>query len=405
MPDLSSKTPSYRKHKASGRACVTLSGRTFYLGKYGSDESRQKYDRLVAEWLANGRRWPTAAPKDVPLSVNELLLAYMEYAEPRYRLNKAGRLDRTGLPHIRAALRPIRELYGLTPACEFGPLALDVVRRQYIAAGWSRGYVNGQIQRVRQVFKWAVARQLVPPSVWHGLQAVEALRQGESGAPEPKVVRPVPDVYVDATLPHVAPEVGAMIELQRITGMRSGEVTIMRTGDIDMSGAVWSYRPAEHKTEHHGHERVVWIGPKAQDILRPWLQTNLTAYVFSPARARERRYASMREDRKTHVQPSQIDRRKRRPKRLPGERWTSDSYHRAIVSGIRKANVERRQCGETEIPHWHPHQLRHNAATAIRKAASLDAARAALGQKSLAVAEIYAEQDAAVARDAALQVG
>ncbi len=48
--------PSYRKHKSSGQAVVTLSGFDFYLGQHGSRVSRAEYDRLVAAWLACGRK-------------------------------------------------------------------------------------------------------------------------------------------------------------------------------------------------------------------------------------------------------------------------------------------------------------------------------------------------------------
>jgi hypothetical protein len=41
-------TPSYRHHKPSGQAVVTLDGRDFHLGRPGSPESRAEYDRLIA---------------------------------------------------------------------------------------------------------------------------------------------------------------------------------------------------------------------------------------------------------------------------------------------------------------------------------------------------------------------
>ncbi len=44
--------PSYRRHRPSGQAVVTLDSRDIYLGPYRSPESRAKYDRVVAEWLA-----------------------------------------------------------------------------------------------------------------------------------------------------------------------------------------------------------------------------------------------------------------------------------------------------------------------------------------------------------------
>jgi hypothetical protein len=45
----------YRRHIASGQARVTPDGHTYYLGRYGTSASREKYDRLIAEWLATNR--------------------------------------------------------------------------------------------------------------------------------------------------------------------------------------------------------------------------------------------------------------------------------------------------------------------------------------------------------------
>jgi len=58
MPRLKNRVPAYRRHRASGQAMVQLDGRVFYLGDYDSEESRNAYNRLVTEWLANGRRLP-----------------------------------------------------------------------------------------------------------------------------------------------------------------------------------------------------------------------------------------------------------------------------------------------------------------------------------------------------------
>jgi integrase len=54
---------------------------------------------------------------------------------------------------------------------------------------------------------------------------------------------------------------------------------------------------------------------------------------------------------------------------------------------------------------WHPHQLRHNAATRLRKQFGLEAARVVLGHKSNAVAEVYAEIDLAKAEKIMAEVG
>jgi hypothetical protein len=48
--------PGYRKHKPSGQAVVSHSGQDFYLGPHATKVSKAEYDRVVAEWLARGRR-------------------------------------------------------------------------------------------------------------------------------------------------------------------------------------------------------------------------------------------------------------------------------------------------------------------------------------------------------------
>src|SRR5262249_29487116 len=158
-------------------------------------------------------------------------------------------------------------------------------------------------------FKWAVENELVPASVHHGLRTVAGLRRGRCDVRESEPVRPAPEAMVEAVRPHVARQVWTMIELQLLTGMRPGEATSMRTRDLDTSGKVWVYTPESHKTEHHGKRRAIYIGPRAQSVLRPWLRTDLASYLFSPAEAEAERRASQRVHRKTKVQPSQRNRR------------------------------------------------------------------------------------------------
>ena len=179
----------------------------------------------------------------------------------------------------------------------------------------------------------------------------------------------------------------------------------MRTIDVDTSGRVWIYTPESHKTEHHGRERRIYLGPKAQETLRPWLRPELTAYLFTPADAEAERRSEQRENRKTRVQPSQWNRRRRKPRKAPGERYTVDSYRRAIKYGIKRANQEPERGESRAIPHWHPHQLRHNAATRLRREFGLDVARAVLGHSSPVVTEVYAELDGAKAAEAMERVG
>jgi len=54
------RVPSYRHHKKSGQARVTLGGKDFYLGRYGSRESRAAYQRVIGEYLAGQGRAPNS---------------------------------------------------------------------------------------------------------------------------------------------------------------------------------------------------------------------------------------------------------------------------------------------------------------------------------------------------------
>ena len=404
MHTLSSRLPSYRLHKPSGLAVVSIGGRDVYLGKHDTDESRGEYDRLIAEWLANGRTIPRrVSGSGLDISVNELMLTYLDHADSYYLKNGKP----TSEPgNIRLAIRPLRQLYGDTPAGEFGPLQLEAVRQAIIGTGICRSGVNRRVRLIVQAFKWAVAKGMVPLSLHHGLQAVSGLRRGRCDVGETEPVKPVPDGFVNAIQPYVSRQVWAMIELQRWTGMRPGEVMGMRTIDVNTSSAVWTYTPESHKTEHHGRERKIYIGPAAQKVLRPWLRSELTAYLFSPAEAEAVRRAGLRRDRQTPVQPSQQHRRRRKPKTTPGVRYTKDGYRQAVERGIAKANRAILDGGGSdEIPHWHPNQLRHNAATRLRGEFGLDVTRAVLGHSSPAVTEVYAELDWAKAAEAMERIG
>jgi integrase len=397
------RTPSYRHHKPSGQAVVTLDGRDIYLGRYGTPQSRAEFDRLLAEWLSNGRRLPApASAHGTDLSVNELSLAYLAFADGYY--TKRGKP--TSEPgSIRQTIKPLRQLYGHTLAREFGPLQLKAVRQAMIDAGLCRNEVNKRTGRIVRLFKWAVGEGIVPPSLHHGLIAVSGLRRGRADVRESEPVKPVPDAFVDAIRPHVPPQLWAMVELMRLSGMRPQEVCLMRTIDIDRSGRVWIFTPETHKTEHHGRERRIYLGPTAQEILRPWLRMELTAYLFSPREAMQHRLAERRRNRKSKVQPSQKNRSKAGPKRKPGERYDTRSLYHAVAYGIRKAQDAAKKAGERPIADWHPNQLRHNAATRLRREFGLDVARAVLGHSSPVVTEVYAELDGAKAAEAMERVG
>jgi hypothetical protein len=166
------RIPAYRHHKPTGQAVVTLDGRDHYLGRWQTKQSRQEYDRLIDEWIANGRRL-SSSQND--LTVTELIAAYWRFAKTYYRKNGQPTGTCQG---VRVALRILGGSYGHKRGVEFGPLALKALQQKMIGLGQSRRYINDNVDRIRRLFKWAVSEELIPPSIHQALATVSGLRKG-----------------------------------------------------------------------------------------------------------------------------------------------------------------------------------------------------------------------------------
>ena len=188
----------------------------------------------------------------------------------------------------------------------------------------------------------------------------------------------------------------------------------------------WCYHPANHKTEHHNKSRLILLGPQARAIVEPWLRpSDPEAHLFSPAEAIAWHHARRKALASVHrAKPNT----KQNPCRTAGKRYTVWSYERAIRRGCERAagmpanliivprGLPREQRQELLTAarawraehcsiYWHPHQLRHNAATRIRAAYNLETARVILGHAKIATTEIYAEADLVRAAEAMAAVG
>ena len=361
---------------------MTIDGHDYRLGPYKSRASHIEYDRIIKEYLAGGRH---VHPKGTPfnLTVGEVILRFWDYAQGYYC--HADRTPTSEIWSFKSALRPLNLLYGLTPACDFGPRSLKAVRAAMIEKGWCRRTVNKAINRVRHIFSWAVDEELIPASNLAALNAVEGLRAGRTNARETAPVRSVPDQAVEATLPFLSPTVRAMVQLQRSTGAAPGEICSMRTGDIDRTQPVWEYTPRSHKNSHRDQSRKIQIGRKGQEVLSPYLRTDPEAYCFSPARAERKHRQGLHEKRKTplHYGNGPGTNRQRKPKRTPGECYTVNSYRAAITRACEQAFQPAPPLGQMEgesfrawkrrltpdqkeelrkfsaANRWRPNQLRH----------------------------------------------
>ncbi len=431
MPRLTKSYPSYRHHKASGQALVSLDGRDYYLGPWNSSESRAEYDRLINRWLANGRRLNTepetgpVPPAEHELSVSELMVAYLRHVDAYYTKNGKP----TSEPNtVRQAMRFVRRLYRSLPAIKFTPKKLKRVRQSMIdhdvtkarkvedsvtgevrqevrvlAHGLARKYINKQINRIRLMFAWAAEEELLPVSVHMALMKVKALKKGRSDAREVPRVRTVPAESIEAVLPLVPATIRAMIEAQLLCGCRPHEICEIRVTDIDVSDpAVWAFRPQRSKSEHHNDEddpdrdRVIFLGPRCQAILKPFMMTAAMGYLFSPIRSEAERNERRKTLRQSPMTPSQAKRKPKRRTRAPlRDHYDVASYRRAI----------RRACIKAGVPIWAPHKLRHNTATMLRAKFDVEASSTVLGHADLSSISIYAERNRDRAKMAMLEVG
>jgi integrase len=324
--------PSYRLHRPTGQAVVTIKGHDHYLGQHGSTCSKQKYQRLLNSLLTNDEviNKPEATPPNRhgnPM-VKDLVVDYTTYAKSYYQRSD-GQQKEVGC--IQNALQILLDLYGHFPATEFGPKALKEVRAVMIDKQWSRSYINHQVDRIKWLFRWTVEEEKIPGTVYHALTALRGLRKGHPGVRESRKVRPVSPRMVKATLRMLPPMLRAMVRFQMLTGCRPSEVCRLKPGRLIRKGAIWVYRLAKHKTSHHGKSRRIYMGPRAQRVLTPWLAgLPPEEYVFSPKRSESMRQARRRVKRKTPLWPSHLKRLGLRktmsPKRPKRDRYDTASY-------------------------------------------------------------------------------
>lgn len=389
------RVPSLRLHKASGQAVTTVRGRDIYCGRYGSPESEANYRRVIADLVASGpevvrhhglprpgsRQRAFAPPTARAISVSELLLAYVEFAEREY-LPPSRETE-----IVKVACKTVRELFGDVAAGEFGLRQLKAVRQNWIDQGRARKYINAKIGRVVRIWQWGAEEELVPASAWHALKSLRGLRYGRSVAKESEPKECVPESDFLAVVPRLATPVRAILELLWWTGARSGEIWSLRTCDIVRDCEPWQYCPKQHKNAHRGHNRVIFFGPKARAVLKPFLDDkNPGKYLFSPAdvvrakreaakvphRSDARRAQAAATKRKQEARARLAKTGKARPKssRQPGDRYNRNSF----------ANALRRCCERHSLAYFNPHRLRHTARSRLEELVGEAAAAAVTGK-------------------------
>jgi len=322
----------YSLHRPTGQAYVRVRGRIHYLGKYGTHESRVRHRNIVAAAMAQQE----AADLMRPLSVGELcerfVLAMREEHGARSWWEE----------RARAVAMLVCAKYAGLEATAFGGKALQDIQQTLLAEGRLTRYgINRSKQHIVAMFKWAVAQELVPPSAWHALQAVRAVRRGKGRDNPPRV--PADTVAVDAVVAYLTANghAGAArcIRFMRATGCRPGEAFAATPADFRLSDALPTYTVRDHKCAHRGMDRVIPLNAAAVAAVRE----------------------SLAERAQTHA-PLFTNR-------------AGNGWEKSVMR-----NMVRRACIALQIEPWTPYQLRHLAATeAVNRTGNEAAVAAMLG--------------------------
>jgi integrase len=370
---MDKKIPLYRLHKASGQGVCWIAGRTYYLGKHNSPESLRQYNTLLARYLSD----PSFGVEKSTQSIAESVVSYLRYAKDYYRQGDE-------YSQICRACKPLVDTFGSCHLSEFGVQIFKAYREHWVRKQSSRGYVNKQCRRILQMVEWWIAEEYLDATVLTALQCVKPLRQGHTTCPEARKVKPIADSVVDATIKHLPKILQDMVNLHRSIGCRPGEICRLKPSLINTQSEVWTIKLEKHKNAWRGHDRTIFIGPKGQAILKPYLETcKPDEYIFSPKVAVEQRLAKRESERTTSKSCGNRrgTNRVRSPKTIAGDCYNAGSYGHFIAYA----------CIKAKVPKWTPNQLRHSVGTKLREIEGIESASVILGHRHLPTTEIYAQ--------------
>jgi integrase len=400
------RIPKYRKFSPRNIGFVEWNGsRHYFTGHpFNSPESRKLYFEFLKTICSEkvdskSVTIPTATIQTSGLTFADLADRFLEHAESYFRG------ARSELPNYRRMLVVAVERYGHFSLRDFGPVRLtefqnwlaatDHVRESRNKKGevtsrrtyrLTRSSVNHILADLKRVFKWGVSQEIVSADQLVALQTVSGLRAGRSHAKENKPREPVTWEHVEPVLQHLSTAVAAMVRIQWSTGCRSHSVCMMKPCEIDRTQSPWLWKPTSHKGSWRGHELSIFLGPKAQEILLPYLQRDENQFCFSPREVTGRQSNS--------------------------DHYNSGTYGKAVLFGLAKLSPQpinqpfsRKKFEDAGLVYWSPHQLRHAKAHLIREEFGLEAAQAVLGHASLSATQIYAKKRDQLARSVADKCG
>lgn len=354
MPRRKSASPAYQFH-VSGQARVSIDGRDYYLGKHGTPESYARYHAMLAAYNANGMKMPEAVPthqESTEILVRHVTADFRTRVLPNYESNNGQHNRYSNLCDL------LDKRHGDEPVADFGPRKLEAMRDGFVADGNCRKYANTKCGLIVRIIEHGVSRELVQPDRIVALRSLPPLKRGQAREAVSKSGASVADI--EKAMSEMSETVQDMLRMQLATAMRPSEIFAMTMAEIDRDHEVWFYRPAGHKTEHHGKRKAVPLIGVARQIVEYRSSTPPNEPLFV----------------------NEL-----------GTPWNKDTYRRHVTRASERAGA-----------YFTPYQLRHTAAQIARDEAGPEAAQALLGHSRLSTTEIYAKASEAKAIEAAVSL-
>jgi integrase len=366
VPRKASWPPKVQWHKASNRDRIRVKNVDYYLGPHGSAEAKREYARLIVLLAEAAPAAPQPTPADpFPLTVAELVELWRVHALKKFGAGSGemGEYDRS----LEVAL----EKYAGTPARLFDADRLEECRERMTrpaiyseetdehgkpirtGGGWGvcRNTANQRSTRIKGVWRWAERKKHVPAGAWSQLRTLASLPPSTPGVRDTAPRKPCSWEDVQKVADLLRPPTKAILLLCWHTGSRPGEPRQLKASEVDTSGEVWTLRPSKHKNRHRGHARAVQLCAAAREIITPFIAgKEPDDYVFPPDSAE------------------------------PGRCYRKQSLTQAISRAAKRAGV-----------HLFAYQCRHSFRQRVSRKHGLEAARAAMGHRSVEQTAHYAE--------------
>lgn len=352
------RIPKLGRH-SSGQARVTLNGKPFYVGLWGTLDAQKNYADLLAKWEANNRQPLTPTPTCVQTrKVRDLLDDYSTWLDSTRRYQKEGK-PTSQRRLAKLALNEFAEHCGSVFATKLSDVLLRQHRDKLEARPELARYtINKKIGHVRNALRWARDRGMLTRDQWLGIAEIRPLSRHECGGREGrKSKRAVSPEDVEKVAQKAGPLVARMLRVQAAVGMRPGEVCAMRwcdlsTEPVDVDGTPCTiYTVAHPKNEHHGKAPTTYaLPPRVVELLGT--PTAPGAYVF------------------------------------PSPQKTGRGFFRGAY-----CNALARACVLANVPHFSPHELRHSFLTRAAAKFGVVAASAAANHSSTQITAGYVHAD------------